>query len=157
MVQLSTLGRLALMPENDEIKNLTLLYSENAKVAAEFWDWRHKVMGTFFTAVAAAVAMASWFYQHTELKRWVFIPFVFAAIFAALSDIMDRVNTKVLRECYRVGTLIEQKLSSDGGIYKAIQDMHYTRTSYHRVLRWMYIGSAIIFSLVAIFTAIYLR
>jgi hypothetical protein len=142
------------MTEDIETKNLSLLYSENAKVAAAFWEWRHKVMTRFFAAIAATTAMASWFYQHSELKPWMFVPFALAAVFSVLSDIMDRVNTEVLRECYQLGMSIEQKLSSDGGVFKAIQDIHHTRASYHWILRVMYVGSAILFaviSLVAIF------
>ena len=145
------------MPEDNDTKNVSLLYSENAKVAAAFWEWRHKVMTRFFTVVAASVAIASWFYQRTELKPRIFVPFALAAIFSALSDIMDRVNTKILRECYRLGTTMEQKLSVDAGIFKAIQEMHYTRASYHRVLRVMYVGSAVIFSVVAVLTTIFMR
>ena len=143
--------------EDDEILNARLLYSENAKVAAVFWEWRHKVMTGFFTAIAAAVAMAGWFYQHSELRPWVFVPFIMAAVFSILSDIMDRVNTKVLRECYRLGMTMEEKFSNDGGIFEAIQDMHYKRGSYNKPLRVIYISSAIIFLVAAILTGVLFR
>lgn len=145
------------MPEKNDIENLRLLYSENAKVATAFWDWRHKVMTRFFAAVAACVVMASWFYQHRELKAWVFIPFALAALFSVLSDMMDRVNTKVLGECYHLGMMMEQKLSDDAGIFNAIIKMHQSRTSYHRVLRVMYVGCALIFSGIAFLATFFVK
>ena len=126
------------MPEKNDIENLRLLYSENAKVAA-------------------CVVMASWFYQHRELKAWVFLPFALAALFSVLSDLMDRVNTKVLDECYRLGMMMEKMLSDDAGIFKAIIEMHQTRTSYHRVLRIMYIGCAVIFTGVAVLATFFVE
>ncbi len=145
------------MPEKNDIENIRLLYSENAKVAAAFWEWRHKVMTRFFAAVAACVVMASWFYQHSELKAWVVLPFALAALFSVLSDMMDRVNTRVLGECYRLGMMMEEKLSEDAGIFKGITEMHQSRTSYHRVLRVMYIGCAVIFSAGALLAILFIR
>jgi hypothetical protein len=138
----------------EEQANISVLYSANAEVAAQFWTWRHRILNAFFTAVAAAIAMASWFYKHPDLHAWVFVPFMLAAIFSVLSDSMDRVNTKVLRECYRVGTKLEEQLANEGGIFKAIQDAHHTRMTYHRLLRWLYLGSALAFSIVALSLAI---
>lgn len=145
------------MSEDKGIESVCLLYSENAKVTVEFWEWRHKVMTRFFAVIAASIAMAGWFYQQSELKHWVFVPFFLAFIFSLLSDMMDRVNTKVLRECYRIGSSLEHKLSSDAGIYNAIQDVHYNRASYHRVLRVMYVGTAFIFAVAAILAAVFVK
>ena len=117
---------------------LIALYTENADVAAAFWGWRHKMLTAFITAVAAAVLMASWFYQHPELKRWVFIPFVLAAGFSLLTDIMDRVNITLLQDCYRTGAMLEEELQAGGGIFKAIDDSRTRSISDHRVLRWIY-------------------
>ena len=44
------------MSDDTETKNRSLLYSENARGAVAFWEWRHKVMTRFFTAIAATVA-----------------------------------------------------------------------------------------------------
>jgi hypothetical protein len=45
-----------------ETENLNLLYQENAKVAAIFWEWRFKLMASFFAVIAALFALAGWFY-----------------------------------------------------------------------------------------------
>ena len=70
---------------------------------------------------------------------------------------MDRVNTRVLGECYRLGMMMLEKLSDDAGIFKAIIEMHQSRTSYHRVFRVMYIGCAVIFFGIAVLGAFFVK
>ena len=52
-------------------ETLKLLYEENAKVAAIFWEWRHKIMVSFFAGIAALFALAGWFYQQQQLRTLV--------------------------------------------------------------------------------------
>ena len=60
------------LPQTPDRASLALVYGENAKIAATFWEWRHKVMTHFFTAFAAIVVLAGWFYK--ELKPWLAVP-----------------------------------------------------------------------------------
>lgn len=138
-------------------ENYSLLYEENSKVACEFWEWRHKIMTRYFAAVTAMMIMAGWFYERPELKKWLFIPFLLGSLFSVISDLMDKVNTKVLRSCYRIGMELEQKISSDGGIFKAIESMHYRKISYHIILRFMYLSSAVLFLIIAIGAIIFVK
>ncbi len=124
--------------------NTRLLYEENAKVAHAFWEWRHKVMTRFFLTSASLVAVAGWFYATVGLRRWAFVPFLLLAVFALVSHFLDRVNTWVLRDCYRCGKELEQKLDGNGWIYSSIDDGHYNRGSYYRVLSIVYIGTAVL-------------
>jgi hypothetical protein len=64
-----------------EAEKLILLYQENAKVAAIFWEWRHKVMTNFFTGMVALFALFGWFYQQLDLRRFLFAPLFFGAFF----------------------------------------------------------------------------
>src|SRR5215213_7024900 len=59
----STIPRVRAIQTMHESDPLSLLYQENAKVAAIFWEWRHKVMTNFFTAIVALFALSGWFYQ----------------------------------------------------------------------------------------------
>ena len=73
---------------------LSLLYTENAKVAATFWEWRHKVMERFFTAIAGVVVGGWWVYHDKDIRRLLFLVLLFGAIYSAISYLMDRVNRK---------------------------------------------------------------
>jgi len=139
-------------PNEDRTHYLSLLYTENAKVTAEFWEWRHKVMTRYFAGISAVAVMAAWFYERPALKHWVFVPFSLGFFFSVISDLMDRVNTKTLRNCYRVGAVLEEQFSKTGGIFTAIQNVHYQRASYHLILRWMYGVSAFAFLALAVMT-----
>ncbi|WP_426504347.1 hypothetical protein ACPPVO_43185 [Dactylosporangium sp. McL0621] len=43
-----------------QIALLDHLYQENVKIAAAFWDWRHKLMAFTFTIVSALAAVGTW-------------------------------------------------------------------------------------------------
>jgi hypothetical protein len=44
------------VPTNDERLSDVKIYEETAKVAAIFWEWRHKTMTRFFAVVGGIIA-----------------------------------------------------------------------------------------------------
>src|ERR1700693_3142534 len=105
-------------------QKLSLLYTENAKVAATFWEWRHKLMDRFFAALVAVFAAAGWLYQRQELRRLLFIPLLLGGIYSIVSFLMDRVNKKILLGCYEIGKELEQQLGPTSGAYGRILERH---------------------------------
>jgi hypothetical protein len=124
------------------------MYCENAKIAATFWEWRHKVMTHFFASFAAIVVVAGWFYK--ELRPWLPLPFVLGAGYSVAVVLMDRVNKRMLTDCYSVGTKIEEMLGSPDGPYTRIAHRQ-TRAHlhYHEILRWVYIAGAVLLFIAA--------
>jgi hypothetical protein len=145
------------MSDTSNSADVGLLYVENAKVAAIFWEWRHKVISRFFTAVAATAFASGWFYERPQLRPWIFALFLVAAIFSALSFYMDRVNTHILRSCYRIGAELETKFAIEAGTFKAISDIHYSRFAHYSIFRIVYLGSAVAFLALCILSGICLR
>jgi hypothetical protein len=129
------------MTENEK---LDLLYQENAKVAAIFWEWRHKVMTAFFAVIAALFALAGWFYQQSELRTLLFAPLALGAIFCLASFALDFRNAAILRECYRIGEEIEIQLRDEGAIFKSIRATHYSGATYTIILRAVYAAVGIL-------------
>ena len=127
-----------------------IFYVQTTKVAEIFWEWRHKVMTRFFAATAGILVVAGWFYKTPELREWTFAPFFIGACFCVVSHLLDRVNTLVLRDCYRIAKEIEATMANGGGIFTCIEGIHYHKGSYHSVLRFVYLGTAVIFMLFGI-------
>jgi hypothetical protein len=132
------------MLENKEFEILSLLYQENAKVAAIFWEWRHKVMVSFFAGIAALFALAGWFYQQTELRGLLRPALFIGSILSLVSFFLDRRNANILRDCYRVGKVVESKLTKDvaiagGAIFESIGKSHYTILTYTLTLGAVYV------------------
>ncbi|HEX7314362.1 MAG TPA: hypothetical protein VF297_10590 [Pyrinomonadaceae bacterium] len=123
------------MTENEK---LDLLYQENAKVAAIFWEWRYKLMASFFAVSAALFALAGWFYQQSELRVLLFAPLALGAIFCLTLFVLDFRNAAILRECYRIGEELEIKLYGEGAIFKSIGAPH--SVTYTVILRSVYAG-----------------
>lgn len=103
------------MTEDKTFERLSLLYQENAKVAAIFWEWRNKIITYFFTATVALFALSGWFFQQ-QFGRLIFAPLFFGFILSIVSILLDRRNEEILRECYRVGKDIEDELSNKENI-----------------------------------------
>ncbi len=118
------------------------MYAQTAKVAETFWEWRHKVMTRFFATTGGILLVAGWFYKDPRLKTWTFAPFLIGACLSMLSHLLDRVNTHVLRDCYRIAADLEGKMASGGGIFTCIENIHYHKGSYHAVLRFVYLSTA---------------
>ena len=138
----------AASPSSDLIASISLLYIENAKVAAIFWEWRHKILERFLAACAAILVACGWMYQHGELRRLLFIPLLIGAIYCIISFLMDRVNAKVLLGCYATGKTLEQHIGQVG-TYTRISD-DYPQIQFGRFLRVLYVGGAAAFATMSI-------
>ena len=136
---------------------IEIIYSQTAKVAEVFWEWRHKVMTRFFAATAGILVVAGWFYKAPELKAWTFAPFFVGACFSVISHLLDRVNTHVLRDCYRLANNLESKMVDGGGIFTCIESIHYHKGSYYGVLRFVYLGTAAIFAVLGAVALVVLK
>jgi hypothetical protein len=89
---------------------ISLVYVENAKVAATFWEWRSKVMERFFAAMAGVAFAEGWIYARKELHSLLFIPLLLGAIFSIVSLLMDDANRRILLGCYATGKELERQL-----------------------------------------------
>ena len=106
----------------------SLLYQENAKIAAIFWEWRHNLMTGCFTAIIALFALSGWFYQQ-NFGRWTALPLLIGFIVSFVSLNLDERNRVILNECYKIGAKIENKLYSEKednivGIFGVIRQPH---------------------------------
>lgn len=124
-------------------EKLHLLYQENAKVAAIFWEWRYKLIASCFAVSAALFALAGWFYQQTELRVLLFAPLALGAILCFTLFVLDFRNAAILRECYRIGGELEIDLCGTGAIFKSIGAPH--SVTYTVILRSVYIGVGLVF------------
>jgi hypothetical protein len=131
-----------------QAKNLALIYSENAHVAATFWEWRHKLMERFFLVIGAIIGAEGWIYHEGSLRKWLFGPLLLASVFSLISFLMDRVNYKILRGCYEVGRNVEARLSGTRGVYTGL-DRRFTYLNYSYLLRILYVASACAFLVAA--------
>lgn len=141
----------------DTFNKLSLLYQENAKVAAVFWEWRHKVLVSFFAGSTALLALAGWFYQQTELHGLIPATLFLGTLLSSVSYFLDRRNAKILRECYRIGKEIEHELIKKGGVFASIGESHHTQIAYTVTLSAVYIAVGIIFLLTSIWALKFLK
>jgi len=147
----------ALGSERDSTNALIAIYEENGRVSQTFWEWRHKVMTRFFAGIAGIVVAAGWMFDKApQLRPRIFVLLAIGSAFCFISYVLDRVNMKILRNCYKVGKSLEEKLSSQSGAYKCIHD-NYSRVQYHHTLRVMYIGAGILLLGVSVWAKIYLK
>lgn len=54
-------------------QRLSLLYQENARVAAAFWEWQHKTLTIFTAGITALLAIEVWIYNN-DLGGYTAIP-----------------------------------------------------------------------------------
>jgi hypothetical protein len=90
-----------------EVDPLITMYAENARVAAVFWDWRHKLITVGLTSLGALIVIAGWSFEH-ELGRWPAAPLAAGALVAFGVRALERRNHSILTGCYRVGSAIEK-------------------------------------------------
>jgi hypothetical protein len=129
-----------------------IIYSQVCKTAETFWEWRHKVLTRFMVAIAGLMAACGWFYKEPTLKKFVFVPLLLGVIFSLVSFLLDRVNTSVLRAAYHRASEIEKTMTTEGGIFTSIHNIHSTRWTHYNILRFLYIATAVILLIVAIVT-----
>ena len=119
-------------------EHVHLLYEENGRVVAHFLEWRDKVMNRSFAVTGAVFVAAGWLYQQPDGRIWLPVPFLLGALFSAISLLLDHRNGRILAECFRIGGEIEERLTSQPGIYKFIGQTHSDAITYNRVLRIVY-------------------
>jgi hypothetical protein len=125
------------LPENNADYR-ELLYTETAKVAAVFWEWRHKVMTAVFAAVPTAFAATAWLYQQ-HFRRALCAPLFLGGALSAVALFLDKRNVRILEDCFRVCGEIEAELRKGAGIFALVGKTHkLDRFTYTRVLHVAY-------------------
>ncbi len=155
------------MPEGIAFEHLKLLYQENAKIAAIFWEWRNKIITDFSAAIVALFTLAGWLHQHSS--GWlVSVPLFTGSILCVILTYLDARNADILQACYVCGAEIEtQLLRADGldrpsniehSIFELIGQSHSKGqppphgkgVTYTRILRFTFISFAILLALLGI-------
>jgi hypothetical protein len=143
-----------LVPAEQSDKGAEIIYSQTAKVAEIFWEWRHKVITRFFATIGGVLLVAGWFYKEEPLRRWSFVPLVLGAAFAIVSHLLDRVNDHILLACYNLGSHLEEDAFRREGIFFRIKNVREKGVSYFGVLRITYLATAALLVAIAISVAV---
>ena len=151
------------MNENKTFEKLNLLYQENAKIAAIFWEWRNKILTYFFTAIGALFALAAWLYQQ-QLSRYITSALLLGVVLAIVSLFLDYRNEDILKKCYQVGGDIEIELRKEidvikgkTAIFEFLGEAHRERRriTYTATLRATYIIVGILLFVLSILNCIF--
>jgi phosphoglycerol transferase MdoB-like AlkP superfamily enzyme len=106
--------------------DLSLKYAENARLAAVFFEWRHKLMTFVFTVTAALVVAFGWLLEH-DASKWVASAPLFVAASVALAAVpITARHGDILRDAYKRGAALEEAMSTVAGGYS---DMYRSRTA----------------------------
>ena len=133
---------LSISPKPDEtlfVQKLSLLYTENAKVTAVFWDWRHKLMERSFAVLGGVLLASGWLYHEKELRQFVWITLLVGSIYNITTALLDNVNKRILRGCYKVGHDLEQKIGGGSGTFSRFYPPP-TKFTYFWVLQTVYVS-----------------
>jgi hypothetical protein len=123
------------MPEDGSFETLKLLYQENAKIAATFWEWRNKIITYFSTSIVGLLTLAGWLYEQRQ-GGFISAPLFIGAILSFVLTLLDERNGEILKATYKCGKAIEMKLlqrkeDSDTelirGIFTLISEAHPSR------------------------------
>jgi len=96
--------------EDKAFERLTLLYQENAKVAAIFWEWRNKIITYFAASIVALFTLAGWFYQQHH-GRLISAPLLMGSIFSLVLTHLDKRNAQILKASYKCGQDLEIEIA----------------------------------------------
>ena len=97
------------------------IYQETVKVAATFWEWRHKLLTLLFSASAGLLAMSAWLLQNEP--RWAAgVPLLVAGFVSLALGKLERRNATILQKCYDIGSDVEGELRSNGAIFRYLHD-----------------------------------
>lgn len=127
---LTRAGSLPSMPAGEISRSQELAYAESAKVAAAFWDWRHRLMTFFFTGLVALTAVAGWTVDKHLPGRYLAAPLLLGGALSAVSVLLDRRIATTLQAAYEVGMKIEQDWDVACGIYSKLGTMRGARMSH---------------------------
>jgi hypothetical protein len=108
---------------HDDVK---LRYEENAKVAAVFFDWRHRLMTFAFTAISALVIVCGWLVSHRAPRGLVITPLAIAGLLSFAAIFMDRRLGEIMKGTYEAGRDLEWELAGGGpavGAYSMLWDL----------------------------------
>ena len=84
------------MTSNDADTGLRLLYEETGRVAAVFFEWRHKVILLCSAVLTLALAAVSWMFNARLGGVAMAIPLLFGSFVAAACRRFDRRNRQIL-------------------------------------------------------------
>jgi hypothetical protein len=132
--------------------DLSVFYEENGRVAAVFWEWRHKVILLVASTLAAVVAVAAWLYER-RLGGVICVPFFLGSIVVFVCSRFEQRIAVVLVHCYYRGWLLERHAAESAesdlekmGVYrsfayragKSMDTDKPLKGSFMRTLRWSY-------------------
>jgi hypothetical protein len=129
----------------NEAEWLTLLYEENGRVAATFWEWRHKVILLFGAMLTTMLVIVSWMYER-RLGAVIAIPFALGSLVALACRVFDHRNEEIIHQCFRTASAIEEKLKLNtgipAGVYSRIIGTRSQGRTYSKTLRIGYTATA---------------
>jgi hypothetical protein len=91
-------------------ERLSLLYQENARVAAAFWEWQHKTLTIFTAGITALLAIEVWIYNN-DFGRYIAIPPGAAALLSWLCMRFTERNRAILNKTYKIGKQLEAEIA----------------------------------------------
>ena len=91
-------------------EQLSLLYQENARVAAAFWEWQHKTLTIFTAGITALLAIEVWIYNN-DFGRYIAIPPGAAALLSWLCMRFTERNRTILNRTYEIGKQLEAEIA----------------------------------------------
>lgn len=91
-------------------ERLSLLYQENARVAAAFWEWQHKTLTIFTAGITALLAIEVWIYNN-DFGRYIAIPPGAAALLSWLCMRFTERNRTILNRTYEIGKQLEAEIT----------------------------------------------
>jgi hypothetical protein len=149
------------MPTSTDAVERRLIYEENGRVAAVFWEWRHKVILLAASTLGGVTAVAAWLYDR-DLRWALFVPFAVGAVILFSCWHFERRIAVVLEQCYHRGLWLEAWLLAHDqrlfGVYTAfairpegvMRAKKPPRKSFSLILKWGYPSLAAILSGAAI-------
>lgn len=132
------------MNKEKNFETLSLLYQENAKVISVFWEWRNKVITTFFTGIAALFATSGWLFLQERLCGLFHYPILLGAVLSVVWLLLDIRNGRILEACYNIGKDIENEMCAKAGTFNAIVVIKGKLLTYTWILRGTFLAIFII-------------
>lgn len=96
--------------QDGSFERLSLLYKENARVAAAFWEWQHKTLTIFTAGITALLAIEVWIYNN-DFGRYIAIPPGAAALLSWLCMRFTERNRAILNKTYEIGGQLEAEIT----------------------------------------------
>jgi hypothetical protein len=137
-------------------ERLSLLYQENARVAAAFWEWQHKTLTIFTAGITALLAIEVWIYNN-DFGRYIAIPPGAAALLSWLCMRFTERNRAILNRTYEIGKQLEAEIAEGLG---QPRELIFTWLgshpgTYRRILPRMFKVAVVVFLSVAIAAVIH--